>query len=60
LPLAIACREGFSSDLFFSLMTLDTASLELAARDARGLAMDAITKCKTQVCEGVVSFRVLY
>jgi transketolase len=28
-------------------MTLDTASLELAARDARGLAMDAITKCKS-------------
>jgi len=28
-------------------MTLDTASLELAARDARGLAMDAIAKCKS-------------
>ena len=28
-------------------MNLDTTSLELAARDARGLAMDAITKCKS-------------
>jgi transketolase len=28
-------------------MILDTSSLELAARDARGLAMDAITKCKS-------------
>ena len=28
-------------------MNLDTISLELAARDARGLAMDAITKCKS-------------
>jgi transketolase len=28
-------------------MILDTHSLELAARDARGLAIDAITKCKS-------------
>jgi transketolase len=28
-------------------MNLDTTSLELAARDARGLAMDAVTKCKS-------------
>ncbi len=28
-------------------MTLDFSSLESAARDARGLAMDAITKCKS-------------
>jgi transketolase len=28
-------------------MKLDTPTLELAARDARGLAMDAITKCKS-------------
>lgn len=28
-------------------MSLDTSSLELAARDARGLAMDAVTKCKS-------------
>jgi transketolase len=28
-------------------MSLDTTSLELAARDARGLAMDAIAKCKS-------------
>ena len=28
-------------------MSLDTPSLELAARDARGLAMDAVTKCKS-------------
>ena len=28
-------------------MKLDTNSLELAARDARGLAMDAIAKCKS-------------
>lgn len=28
-------------------MTLDIPALELAARDARGLAMDAITKCKS-------------
>ena len=28
-------------------MKFDTASLELAARDARGLAMDAVTKCKS-------------
>ncbi len=31
----------------FIPMNLDTTSLELAARDARGLAMDAITKCKS-------------
>lgn len=28
-------------------MKLETSSLELAARDARGLAMDAVTKCKS-------------
>ena len=28
-------------------MTIDTPSLELAARDARGLAMDAVAKCKS-------------
>lgn len=28
-------------------MTLDTTSLELAARDARGLAMDAVSQCKS-------------
>ncbi len=28
-------------------MTLDTTSLELAARDARGLAMDAVAQCKS-------------
>ncbi|MEI6340209.1 MAG: 1-deoxy-D-xylulose-5-phosphate synthase N-terminal domain-containing protein, partial [Verrucomicrobiota bacterium] len=28
-------------------MSLDISSLELAARDARGLAMDAVTKCKS-------------
>ncbi len=28
-------------------MNLDTATLEIAARDARGLAMDAVTKCKS-------------
>lgn len=28
-------------------MNIDIASLELAARDARGLAMDAVTKCKS-------------
>jgi len=30
-----------------SFMKLDIPTLELAARDARGLAMDAITKCKS-------------
>jgi transketolase len=31
----------------FKTMILDTLNLELAARDARGLAMDAIAKCKS-------------
>ena len=30
-----------------SIMTLDTPTLETAARDARGLAMDAVAKCKS-------------
>ena len=34
-------------------MNLDTTSLELAARDARGLAMDAVTKCKSGHLDGV-------
>ena len=28
-------------------MKLDTPTLELAARDARGLAMDAVARCKS-------------
>ena len=49
LPLANAAYTGFSTPFFqFTLpMSLDISSLELASRDARGLAMDAIAKCKS-------------
>jgi len=32
---------------YLSIMTLETPTLETAARDARGLAMDAVAKCKS-------------
>ena len=49
---AKAC-QGTAETVFWSLkiyqdiMSLDIPSLELAARDARGLAMDAVTKSKS-------------
>lgn len=40
-------KEGGSRFLRGEHMSLDITSLELAARDARGLAMDAVAKCKS-------------